>query len=91
MVDLLLFYSTAIWKKVSFLFFFNCYNKSTCIFRSGHKVDNWKLYPAALVELGRVCKPRTGRAVLLTYDTKVMAHVSYQYCDFSLPELMILL
>ena len=39
-------------------------------------MDNWKLYPAALVELGRVCKPRTGRAVLLTYDTKVMAHVS---------------
>lgn len=40
-------------------------------------MDNWKLYPAALKELGRVCKPDTGRAVLLTYDTKVMAHVSY--------------
>jgi len=39
-------------------------------------VDNWKLYPDALKELGRVCKPHTGRAVLLTYDTKVMAHVS---------------
>ena len=43
--------------------------------RSGNKVDNWKLYPAALKELGRICKPLTGRAVLLTYDTKVMAHV----------------
>ena len=40
-------------------------------------MDNWKLYPAALKELGRVCKPLTGRAVLLTYDTKVMAHVRF--------------
>ena len=42
-------------------------------------MDNWRLYPAALKELGRVCKPLTGRAVLLTYDTKVMAHVSLQF------------
>lgn len=43
-------------------------------------MDNWRLYPAALQELGRVCKPHTGRAVLLTHDTRVMAHVSSWLC-----------
>ena len=42
-------------------------------------MNNWKLYPAALKELGRVCNPLTGRAILLTYDTKVMAHVSLRF------------
>ena len=43
--------------------------------RVGKKVDNWKLYPNALTELGRICKPNTGRAILLTHDTKAMAQV----------------
>ena len=46
-------------------------------YRVGKKVDNWKLYPNALIELGRICKPSTGRAVLLTHDTKAMAQVSW--------------
>lgn len=78
----MLFYSTAIWKEVSFVFCLVFCMLAVYIFRSGNKVDNWKLYPGALKELGRVCKPDTGRAVLLTHDTKVMAHVSLWLCDF---------
>uniref|UniRef100_A0A2K6FG70 THUMP domain-containing protein n=1 Tax=Propithecus coquereli TaxID=379532 RepID=A0A2K6FG70_PROCO len=38
--------------------------------RMGSKKRNWNLYPACLREMGRVCTPATGRAVLLTQDTK---------------------
>ncbi|KAJ7316959.1 hypothetical protein JRQ81_003121 [Phrynocephalus forsythii] len=38
--------------------------------RIGSKKKNWDLYPACLMEMGRICKPRTGRAVLLTQDRK---------------------
>ncbi len=43
--------------------------------RSGKKVDNRVLYPLALEELGRVCKPTTSRAVLLTHDNKSLSKV----------------
>ena len=36
---------------------------------------NWELYPQALEELGRVCRPGTARAVLLTHDSKVLSRV----------------
>ena len=38
--------------------------------RSGRMIDNRILYKQFLVELGRVVKPSTGRAVLLTYDRR---------------------
>lgn len=38
--------------------------------RVGSKKKNWDLYPAFLLEMSRVCKPGTGRAVLLTHDKK---------------------
>ncbi|PNI53117.1 THUMPD3 isoform 5 [Pan troglodytes] len=38
--------------------------------RMGSKKRNWNLYPACLREMSRVCTPTTGRAVLLTQDTK---------------------
>nr|XP_055238825.1 tRNA (guanine(6)-N2)-methyltransferase THUMP3 isoform X2 [Gorilla gorilla gorilla]XP_055238827.1 tRNA (guanine(6)-N2)-methyltransferase THUMP3 isoform X2 [Gorilla gorilla gorilla]XP_055238828.1 tRNA (guanine(6)-N2)-methyltransferase THUMP3 isoform X2 [Gorilla gorilla gorilla]XP_055238829.1 tRNA (guanine(6)-N2)-methyltransferase THUMP3 isoform X2 [Gorilla gorilla gorilla]XP_055238830.1 tRNA (guanine(6)-N2)-methyltransferase THUMP3 isoform X2 [Gorilla gorilla gorilla]XP_055238831.1 tRNA (guan len=38
--------------------------------RMGSKKRNWNLYPACLWEMSRVCTPTTGRAVLLTQDTK---------------------
>ncbi|XP_074260955.1 tRNA (guanine(6)-N(2))-methyltransferase THUMP3 isoform X1 [Saimiri boliviensis] len=38
--------------------------------RIGSKKRNWNLYPACLREMSRVCTPTTGRAVLLTQDTK---------------------
>ncbi|EGW06181.1 THUMP domain-containing protein 3 [Cricetulus griseus] len=38
--------------------------------RMGSKKRNWNLYPASLREMGRVCRPGTGRAVLLTQDKK---------------------
>jgi len=43
--------------------------------RSGSRVGNWELYPQALEELGRVCRPGTARAVMLTHDTKVLSRV----------------
>ncbi|XP_058420032.1 tRNA (guanine(6)-N2)-methyltransferase THUMP3 isoform X2 [Diceros bicornis minor] len=36
----------------------------------GSKKRNWDLYPACLREMSRVCRPGTGRAVLLTQDKK---------------------
>ena len=36
---------------------------------------NWELYPQALEELGRVCRPGTARAILLTHDSKVLSRV----------------
>lgn len=38
--------------------------------RVGSKKKNWDLYPAFLREMSRVCRPGTGRAVLLTHDKK---------------------
>lgn len=40
--------------------------------RMGRKVDNRVLYYQSLVELARVTKMNTGRAILLTYDTRSM-------------------
>ncbi|KAI7807585.1 THUMP domain-containing protein 3 [Triplophysa rosa] len=38
--------------------------------RMGSRKKNWDLYPLCLREMARVCKPDTGRAVLLTQDKK---------------------
>ncbi|XP_069062432.1 tRNA (guanine(6)-N2)-methyltransferase THUMP3 [Pleurodeles waltl] len=38
--------------------------------RVGSRKKNWDLYPAFLREMSRICRPRTGRAVLLTHDKK---------------------
>ncbi|XP_066520223.1 THUMP domain-containing protein 3 [Hoplias malabaricus] len=38
--------------------------------RMGSKKKNWDLYPSCLREMARVCRPSTGRAVLLTQDKK---------------------
>ncbi|XP_067855080.1 THUMP domain-containing protein 3 [Heptranchias perlo] len=38
--------------------------------RIGSRKKNWDLYPACLKEMGRVCRPETGRAALLTQDKK---------------------
>ncbi|XP_069721723.1 tRNA (guanine(6)-N2)-methyltransferase THUMP3 isoform X1 [Phaenicophaeus curvirostris] len=41
--------------------------------RIGSKKKNWDLYPSCLMEMGRICTPGTGRAVLLTQDKKCFA------------------
>ncbi|XP_073207330.1 tRNA (guanine(6)-N(2))-methyltransferase THUMP3 isoform X2 [Lepidochelys kempii] len=41
--------------------------------RIGSKKKNWDLYPACLMEMSRICRPGTGRAVLLTQDRKCFA------------------
>ncbi|MBN3311093.1 tRNA (guanine(6)-N(2))-methyltransferase THUMP3 [Amia ocellicauda] len=41
--------------------------------RMGSKKKNWDLYPSCLKEMGRVCRPGTGKAVLLTQDKKCFA------------------
>ncbi|KAL7891529.1 hypothetical protein AOLI_G00010050 [Acnodon oligacanthus] len=38
--------------------------------RMGSKKKNWDLYPSCLREMARVCRPGTGRAVVLTQDKK---------------------
>ena len=38
-------------------------------------MGNWQLYPQALEEMGRVCRPSTGRAVLLTHDNRALSQV----------------
>ncbi|XP_072540688.1 tRNA (guanine(6)-N2)-methyltransferase THUMP3 [Salminus brasiliensis] len=38
--------------------------------RMGSKKKNWDLYPSCLREMARVCRPGTGRAVILTQDKK---------------------
>ncbi|XP_054275616.1 tRNA (guanine(6)-N2)-methyltransferase THUMP3-like [Macrosteles quadrilineatus] len=43
--------------------------------RSGHKTDNRLLYKNVLLELGRVVRPNTGRAVLLTHDRRTFVRV----------------
>lgn len=44
--------------------------------RLGSQVDNRVLYYRALVELARVTRVNTGRAVLLTHDKNSMMRVS---------------
>ncbi|XP_023646793.1 tRNA (guanine(6)-N2)-methyltransferase THUMP3 [Paramormyrops kingsleyae] len=41
--------------------------------RMGSKKKNWDLYPSCLREMARVCRPGTGKAVLLTQDKKCFA------------------
>ncbi|EEC19254.1 conserved hypothetical protein [Ixodes scapularis] len=41
--------------------------------RMGSRPDNRTLYPKLLAELGRVVRPRTGKAVLLTQDKKTLS------------------
>ena len=43
--------------------------------RLGSKHANWKLYPALLNEFGRVCRPSSSRAALLTQDSKCITSV----------------
>ncbi|XP_053301860.1 THUMP domain-containing protein 3 [Pleuronectes platessa] len=38
--------------------------------RMGSRKKNWDLYPSCLREMARVCRPGTGKAVLLTQDKK---------------------
>ncbi|XP_041460586.1 THUMP domain-containing protein 3-like isoform X1 [Lytechinus variegatus] len=40
--------------------------------RLGSRRNNWSLYHKCLEEMARVCRPGTGRAVLLTQDKKCM-------------------
>ncbi|EDV24840.1 uncharacterized protein TRIADDRAFT_25997 [Trichoplax adhaerens] len=47
--------------------------------RIGSKHKNWKLYDHALSEMARICRCSSGRAVLLTQDSKVMTKVLQQY------------
>ena len=44
--------------------------------RSGRRATNWALYQRALEEFGRIVVPGTGRAVLLTHDTRALTAVS---------------
>ena len=44
-------------------------------------MGNWQLYPQALLEMGRVCRPSTGRAVLLTHDNRALSQVSRHCID----------
>ena len=41
--------------------------------KSGSLIKNWELYPKVMLEMARVCRDRTGRAVLLTKDKKVVS------------------
>ncbi|MGH0114849.1 UNVERIFIED_CONTAM: hypothetical protein FKN15_064091 [Acipenser sinensis] len=41
--------------------------------RIGSRKKNWDLYPSCLKEMGRVCRPEIGKAVLLTQDKKCFA------------------
>ncbi|XP_067684651.1 tRNA (guanine(6)-N2)-methyltransferase THUMP3-like [Haliotis asinina] len=43
--------------------------------RMGSRFNNTKLYPEALTEMARVCRPGNGRACLLTQDKKCMIRV----------------
>ncbi|XP_071961654.1 tRNA (guanine(6)-N(2))-methyltransferase THUMP3-like [Antedon mediterranea] len=47
--------------------------------RMGSKYRNWQLYEQGLREMARVCRPTTGRAVLLTQDKKCMQKTLYQF------------
>ncbi|KAG7478008.1 hypothetical protein MATL_G00075900 [Megalops atlanticus] len=41
--------------------------------RMGSRKKNWDLYPSCLKEMARVCRPGSGKAVLLTQDKKCFA------------------
>ncbi|CAG5981364.1 unnamed protein product [Menidia menidia] len=41
--------------------------------RMGSRKKNWDLYPSCLREMARVCRPCSGKAVLLTQDKKCFA------------------
>ncbi|KAK5603950.1 THUMP domain-containing protein 3 [Crenichthys baileyi] len=41
--------------------------------RMGSRKKNWDLYPSCLREMARVCRPDSGKAVLLTQDKKCFA------------------
>ncbi|XP_046569139.1 LOW QUALITY PROTEIN: uncharacterized protein LOC124277485 [Haliotis rubra] len=43
--------------------------------RMGSRFNNTKLYPEALIEMTRVCRPGSGRVCLLTQDKKCMIRV----------------
>ncbi|XP_071082717.1 tRNA (guanine(6)-N(2))-methyltransferase THUMP3-like [Haliotis cracherodii] len=43
--------------------------------RMGSRYNNLKLYPEALIEMARVCRPGSGRVCLLTQDKKCMIRV----------------
>ncbi|XP_064486584.1 tRNA (guanine(6)-N2)-methyltransferase THUMP3-like isoform X2 [Ornithodoros turicata] len=49
--------------------------------RMGSRPDNRTLYPRLLTEIGRVCTPGTGRAILLTQDKKTLS-VSVGKCSY---------
>ena len=57
------------------LWFWFCLLFSPC--RLGNRKNNWSLYHKCLEEMARVCRPGTGRAVLLTQDKKCMVQVSW--------------
>lgn len=42
----------------------------------GSRKKNWELYPSCLREMARVCRPDTGKAVLLTQNKKCFAKVN---------------
>lgn len=43
--------------------------------RMGSRKKNWDLYPSCLREMARVCRPGSGKAVLLTQDKKCFSKV----------------
>ena len=45
--------------------------------RIGSRKKNWDLYPSCLREMARVCRPGTGKAVLLTQDKKCFQKVTF--------------
>lgn len=45
----------------------------------GSKKRNWDLYPSCLREMARVCRPGSGKAVLLTQDKKCFSKVSAKW------------
>ncbi|XP_043934575.1 THUMP domain-containing protein 3 [Protopterus annectens] len=52
--------------------------------RMGSRKTNWDLYPTCLKEMGRICRPGSGRAVLLTQDKKcfikAISKLRYLWC-----------
>lgn len=42
----------------------------------GSRKKNWDLYPSCLREMARVCRPGSGKAVLLTQDKKCFSKVN---------------
>lgn len=44
----------------------------------GSRKKNWDLYPSCLREMARVCRPGSGKAVLLTQDKKCFSKVTVE-------------